>query len=519
MTLQGTSIIGFGRGEIGGATFTAFDPSTGEAVGPEFHSASVAELEKACDLAAGARLAFGNLPGKDRAQFLRRIADNIEGLGDTLLERASLETGLPTARFAGERGRTCFQLRMFADLIEQGDWVDARLDSPDPERQPVPKPDVRSMLRPIGAVAVFCASNFPLAYSVAGGDTASALAAGCPVIVNAHFAHPGTAELVGTAVSDAARECGLPEGVFSLIFSTGYEIGQALVRNPNIKAVGFTGSRAGGRALMDIAAARPEPIAVYAEMSSVNPIFILPSAMRETHASIAAGLHVSVTTGAGQFCTKPGIVVIPEIAETIPFKAQFGHLIQQTAPHPLLTSGIRNNYERLSAGRELEKIESSGEVCGYGVGPSVFETDAATFLSNESLADEIFGPTTLLVESSEREELLEIARTMEGQLTASIHGTPEDLIENADLIAILETKVGRLIFNGYPTGVEVGPAIVHGGPYPATSDSRTSAVGTRAIERFCRYVCYQNFPNASLPEELKDENPLGITRMIDGVRK
>lgn len=519
MTLQGTSIIGFGRGEIGGATFTAFDPSTGEAVGPEFHSASVAELEKACDLAAAARLAFGNLPGKDRAQFLQRIADNIEGLGDTLLERASLETGLPTARFAGERGRTCFQLRMFADLIEQGDWVDARLDSPDPERQPVPKPDVRSMLRPIGAVAVFCASNFPLAYSVAGGDTASALAAGCPVIVNAHFAHPGTAELVGTAVSDAARECGLPEGVFSLIFSTGYEIGQALVRNPNIKAVGFTGSRAGGRALMDIAAARPEPIAVYAEMSSVNPIFILPSAMRERPESIAAGLHVSVTTGAGQFCTKPGIVVIPEIAETIPFKAQFGHLIQQTAPHPLLTLGIRNNYERLSAGRELEKIEASGEVCGYGVAPSVFETDAATFLSNESLADEIFGPTTLLVESSEREELLEIARTMEGQLTASIHGTPEDLIENADLIAILETKVGRLIFNGYPTGVEVGPAIVHGGPYPATSDSRTSAVGTRAIERFCRYVCYQNFPNASLPEELKDENPLGITRMIDGVRK
>ncbi len=519
MTLLGTSIIGYGRGDVGGATFTAFDPSTGEAVGPEFHSASHAELEHAAKLASDARLAFGNLPGMDRARFLRQIADNIEGLGDTLLERASLETGLPTARFAGERGRTCFQLRMFADLIEQGDWVDARLDSPDPERQPVPKPDIRSMLKPIGPVAVFCASNFPLAYSVAGGDTASALASGCPVIVNAHFAHPGTAELVGTAVADAARDCGMPEGVFSLIFSSGYDIGQALVRNPEIKAVGFTGSRAGGRALMDIAAARPEPIAVYAEMSSVNPIFILPSAMRERHESIAAGLHTSVTTGAGQFCTKPGIVVIPEIAESIPFKAQFGHLIQQTAPHPLLTSGIRNNYKRLSDGRDLERIEASGEVCGYGVEASVFETDAATFLSDEHLADEIFGPTTLLVETSQREELIEIARTMEGQLTASIHGTHEDLVEFADLVAILETKVGRLIFNGYPTGVEVGAAIVHGGPYPATSDSRTSAVGTRAIERFCRYVCYQNFPDASLPNELKDSNPLGISRMIDGVRK
>lgn len=516
MELIGTSIIGFGRGQSGGATFTAFDPSTGEAVGPDFHSAGLAELGRACELAGEARIRFGNTSETERATFLRAIADNIENLGETLIERASLETGLPIARFVGERGRTCFQLRMFADLVEKGDWVDARIDRPDPERKPLPKPDVRSMLRPIGPVAVFCASNFPLAYSVAGGDTASAFAAGCPVVVNAHFAHPGTAELVGGAVARAVRECGLPEGVFSLIFSRGYEIGQALVRNPEIKAVGFTGSRAGGRALMDIAASRPEPIAVYAEMSSVNPIFILPSAMRDRHIEIADGLHGSVTTGAGQFCTKPGIVVIPEIAETIPFKARFAELICGTAPHPLLTAAIRTNFERLSDERDAERIAAGNPPCGFSVDASVFETDAATFLSDPHFADEIFGPTTLLVESSERDELIRIARTMEGQLTASIHGTAADLSDFADLIAILETKVGRLIFNGYPTGVEVGPAMVHGGPYPATSDSRTSAVGTRAIERFCRYVCYQNFPDAALPDKLKNGNPLGIGRMIDG---
>lgn len=518
MELKGTSIIGFARGARSGITFTAFDPSNGDAVGPDFHSATLEELELAARLADEARLPFGLIPGSEKAVFLRRIADNIEELGDELLSRASLETGLPTARFAGERGRTCFQLRMFADLVERGEWVDARLDSPDAARQPLPKPDVRSMLRPLGPVAVFCASNFPLAYSVAGGDTASALAAGCPVIVNAHFAHPGTAELVGTAVSNAVRECGLPEGVFSLIFSKGYEIGQALVAHDAIKAVGFTGSRAGGRALMDIAAARREPIPVYAEMSSVNPIFILPGAMRERAEAIAAGLHVSVTTGAGQFCTKPGLVFIPKAAETEDFKTTFGDLIQQTAPHPLLTSGIRGNFERLSAARDLPRTGGMNEQCGYGVDASVFETKAADFLADEHLADEIFGPTTLLIESGDRSELLAAARSLEGQLTATIHGTAEDLAENADLVAILETKAGRLIFNGFPTGVEVGAAIVHGGPYPATSDSRTSSVGTRAIDRFCRYVCYQNFPNASLPAELRDANPLGIARLVDGKR-
>ncbi len=519
MKLLGTSIIGFGRSAATGNTFTAFDPSTGDPIGPDFHSATLDDLGRAAELAAEVRLSYGRLSGKEKSKFLRKIASNIEDLGDGLIQRASLETGLPNARFVGERGRTCGQLRMFADLVERGSWVDARLDRPDPDRSPIPKPDVRSMLRPLGPVAVFCAGNFPLAYSVAGGDTASALAAGCPVIANAHFAHPGTAELVGIAVSDAVKECGLPAGVFSLLFSKGYEIGQALVRHPAIKAVGFTGSRAGGRALMDIAAARSEPIPVYAEMSSVNPIFILPGAMRERFEAISAGLHVSVTTGAGQFCTKPGIVVIPEIAESIPFKAGFGKLIQGTAPHPLLTDGIRSNFERLSDSREVEKIAAENELCGYGVDASVFETDAESFLGDDRLAAEIFGPTTLLVETSRKDELLRIAHALEGQLTASIHGTAEELAEYSDLIDVLETKVGRLIFNGFPTGVEVGPAMVHGGPYPATSDSRTSAVGTRAIDRFCRYVCYQNFPGDALPDELKDGNPLGIERLIDGERR
>ncbi len=420
--LVGKSIIGFSRANESDTTFTAFNPATGEAVEPKFYSASLDELNKACELANDARITYGKVSGKNKAKFLRQIADNIEALGDALIERATLETGLPNARFVGERGRTCAGLRMFADLVERGNWVDARLDTPNPDRLPVPKPDIRSILRPLGTVAVFCASNFPLAYSVAGGDTASALAAGCPVIVNAHFAHPGTAELVGLAVSEAVKSCGLPEGVFSLIFSKGYEIGQNLVKHPNVKAVGFTGSRTGGRALMDIAAARNEPIPVYAEMSSVNPIFILPSAMRENFEAIATGLHTSVITGAGQFCTKPGIVVLPEIDETNDFGKVFAKLIARTPTHPLLTEGIRNNFVKMTADRSLNKVSAQHDLHGYEVNPSAFYTDAETFLSDSHLADEIFGPTTLFVQSNKREELLQIAREMEGQLTATIHG-------------------------------------------------------------------------------------------------
>lgn len=516
--ITGLSIIGSTRGEATSDTFTAFDPTTGNAIDPSFHSATSDELNRAADLADAARISYANVAAKDRANFLRTIANNIEALGDNLIHRASLETSLPNQRFIGERGRTCGQLRMFADLIEEGSWVDARIDHAIPDRQPIPKPDVRSMLKPIGPVAVFCAGNFPLAYSVAGGDTASALAAGCPVIVMGHTAHPGTAELVGLAVMKAAKDCGMPEGTFSLLFSSGYEIGQALVKHPAVKAVGFTGSRKGGRALMDIAAARPEPIAVYTEMSSVNPTFILPSAIKERGDAIAAGLHASVTGGVGQFCTKPGLVFLPHDADA--FISNFNAQIESTPPAPLLTGGIRSAYVSGNQKRASEVdntvANEDSNLPGFSVNPSAFETTAIEYLNTPDLNEEIFGPTTLLIRSNNLDELLNIARSLEGQLTASIHGTDEDLAEYVALIDILETKVGRLIFNGFSTGVEVCPSMVHGGPYPATSDGRSTAVGTRAITRFARLVCYQNFPESALPDELKEGNPLNIWRILHG---
>jgi len=522
MTIQltGRSIIGFNRGNATADTFRAFDPTTGDAIEPPFSSATPDELDRAAHLGEMARIPYAKVSGTDKARFLRAIADNIEALGDALIERASLETSLPNARFIGERGRTCSQLRMFADVLDEGSWVDARIDNAMPDREPLPKPDIRSMLRPIGTVAVFCASNFPLAYSVAGGDTASALAAGCPVIVNAHIAHPGTAELVGSAISKAVRECEMPEGVFSLLFSSGYDIGQALVKHPSVKAVGFTGSRRGGRALMDIAAARPEPIPIYTEMSSVNPTFILPSAIRERGDAIAAGLHAAVVGGVGQFCTKPGLVFLPTGDTADRFIDNFNQMIESTKPAPLLTSGICSAYASASRKRKDDvtgfAFNNKSDIEGFAVNPSAFEVSGDDFLNDPSLNDEIFGPTTLLIRSSEHDELLRIAHSLEGQLTASIHGDDQDLLDHADLVAVLETKVGRLIFNGFSTGVEVCPSMVHGGPYPATSDGRSTAVGSRAITRFARLVCYQNFPAAALPAELRDGNPLGISRMVDG---
>ncbi|MEZ5425824.1 MAG: aldehyde dehydrogenase (NADP(+)) [Pyrinomonadaceae bacterium] len=516
--LTGLSIIGSGRGKPNSRTFSAFDPKTGEEIGPQFFSADPQELQKAVDLAEAARIGYGKLSGLEKARFLRKIAETIENLGDVLIERASMETGLPNARFIGERGRTCSQLRMFADLLEEGSWVDARIDRADPLRQPAAKPDVRSMLRPIGPVAVFCAGNFPLAFSVAGGDTASALAAGCPVVVNAHNSHPGTAELVGLAIRRAVEETGLPEGVFSLLFSKDYEIGQGLVGHPSIRAVGFTGSLKGGRALMDIAARRKEPIPVYAEMGSINPVFLLPGAMREKTEEIAAGLHGSFNLGFGQFCTKPGVVFASDDENFLPFSAKLAELTLETGSAPLLSGKIRDSFLE---GIE-ERVKSAGLVYGssaldgFAVNSAFFQTDAETFLENGGLQGEIFGPTTLLVKADNKENLLEIARTLEGQLTATVHGTEKDLAEFSDLIEILETKAGRLIFNGFPTGVEVCPAMVHGGVFPATSDSRSTSVGTRATERFARLVCFQDFPQNSLPVELRDHNPLGIHRLIDG---
>lgn len=514
MQLSGKSIIGFRRGAYSEEKLFGINPANGEQLQPPFYSASIDEVDLAARLADEAFVVFKNVRGKEKANFLREIAANIEKVKDDLIARANLETALPIPRLQAETGRTCFQLRLFADLVEEGSWVDARIDHAMPERTPLPKPDVRSMLRPLGAVAVFCASNFPLAFSVAGGDTASAFAAGCPVVVVAHYAHPGTAEIAGVAISEAVRSCGLPEGVFSLLYGAGNDVGQAIVQHTSIKAVGFTGSRKGGLALMRLAQSRPEPIPFYAEMSSVNPVFILPNAMNERSEQIAAGLHASVTLGVGQFCTNPGLVFLNEDENANAFASKLKELIEATPSATMLTKGISENY-RQGTNFLAEKITSL-HYDSDKPGATLFQTDAKTFLKDKHLSEEVFGPSTVLVTHSNKEELLDAARAMEGQLTATIHGSEEDLRESQDLISILETKVGRIVFNGFPTGVEVTHAMVHGGAFPATSDGRSTSVGTRAITRFVRPVCYQDFPQSCLPDELKDDNPLLIMRLIDG---
>jgi NADP-dependent aldehyde dehydrogenase len=521
--LLGRSIIGFREGVEASEHFYGIGPASGQPLEPGYSGATPAEVELAAQLAFQASTIYGRVSGRERGAFLRKIAANIEALTEDLVERAHLETALPTPRLQGETGRTCGQLRLFAQVVEEGSWTGARIDRAQPDRKLAPRPDIRSMLRPLGPVAVFGASNFPLAFSVAGGDTASALAAGNPVIVKAHPAHPGTSELVGLAIRASVRESGLPEGVFSLLFDGGMQIGIALAKHPRVKAVAFTGSHGGGKALMDLAAARPEPIPVFAEMSSTNPVFVLPGALRERGDSLASGLFASFTLGAGQFCTKPGMVFLPADSAAHSFGKKLQELVSGSAEFRLLTPGIRSSYLSAIAGRKKQatvkpvaEAVNAGAGAGLPVGAVVFETDARSFLASSGLDGEIFGPTTLLVQNSSREQLLEIARGLEGHLTATILGTEQDLREYADLVGILEHKVGRLVFNGFPTGVEVSDAMVHGGPYPATSDGRTTSVGSLAILRFARPVCYQSFPDDVLPEELKDANPLGIWRMIDG---
>ena len=519
--LSGHSLIGFQEGRGTGVPLYARDPTTGQQLQPGFIPATAEEVDRAVQLAADAFKIYSRTSGRERGAFLRKIAASIEAIAADIIERAAQETALPVARLQGETARTCNQLRLFAQVAEEGSWVNARIDHAEPDRKPAPKPDIRSLMRPLGPVVVFGASNFPLAFSVAGGDTASALAGGNTVIVKAHAAHPGTGELVGRALQESARECGMPEGVFSLLFGHGSEIGTALMKHPLVRAGGFTGSRTAGRILMDIAASRPEPMPFYAEMSSTNPVFILPGALRERGASIASGLHTSFTLGAGQFCTKPGMVFLEKSPEADRFARKLSELVTGSSGFHLLTEAIHSSYGSSIAKRKADPIvttlvERQGpEAKGFCADPMVFETDADSFLGSE-LDAEIFGPTTLLVRHSSREQIIKIANSLEGHLTATIHGTEQDLRDFSDLVAILETKVGRLIFNGFPTGVEVTHAMVHGGPYPSTSDGRSTSVGTQAIFRFARLVCYQGFPDAALPDELKEANPLGIWRMVDG---
>lgn len=519
--LTGNNLIGFQEPPGQGPTFTATDPVDGSELIPRFTEATDTEVDQAVQLAESAFQTYRYTSPEQRAAFLEEIASQIMDLGNTLIERCMLETALPEARLSGERMRTVNQLKLFASVVREGSWVGARIDHAQPERVPLPKPDIRQMQIALGPVGIFGASNFPLAFSVAGGDTASALAAGCTVVVKAHPLHPGTSELVGRAILKAARKTKMPEGVFSLIHGNSTQPGMSLVKHPLVRAIGFTGSFRGGKALFDAANARPGPIPVFAEMGSTNPVFILPGAMQQYGEKIAAGLAGSFTLGVGQFCTNPGVVLTLESESRNRFVKS---LLKEAASIPaahMLSSGIRNNFDNgintlTSAGGVKQLTQTLPDESTTLASPWIFETSAENFLGNKTLGEEVFGPSTLLVNASGKEKMLEAAKSMSGNLTATIHGTQEDLREHAELVSVLERKVGRVIFNGFPTGVEVCHSMVHGGPYPATTNSATTSVGTAAIFRFCRPVCYQDFPDASLPEALREGNPLGILRMVDG---
>ncbi len=523
MSLHGKPIVAGAIFQSSGSTFKAFSPINTHPLEPLFENASAACIHTALTSASEAFRSYRKISNEQRASFLDAIAEEILSLGDTLLERANLETGLPLDRLTGERGRTVGQLRLFASVIREGSWADARIDSPLPARQPLPRPDLRSILVPIGPVVVFGASNFPLAFSVAGGDTASALAAGCPVIVKGHPAHPGTCELVATAITKAAQQLGIHPGVFSMVHGNTPEVGMALVSHPLCRAVGFTGSLKAGRALFDAAHQRPEPIPVFAEMSSLNPIFLLPDALRTKAAQIAEGLKNSITIGVGQFCTKPGIVFAQDGPDLQTFLTHLSHSIGSTVPGTMLHSGIRDAFE--AASKQLSKIPRvqllaraphSPDTSKTQAIPLVLVTDSQTFERESALHEEVFGPITLIVKSASHEELLQLANGLSGQLTATVHANEPDMEHARDLFSVLEQKAGRLLLNGFPTGVEVSHAMHHGGPYPSTTHSRFTSVGAAAIQRWVRPVCFQNFTPDFLPAELRDANPTGLMRIFDG---
>jgi 2,5-dioxopentanoate dehydrogenase len=519
--LHGRSIIAGEAVGGGGKSFRAFDPSEGREFGPEFYEATPDEIDRALVAAAQAFPEYRRRSAEEVAGFLESIALQIEALGDELIARAHSETALPAERLKGERTRTAGQLRMFAEVVREGSWVEASIDHAEPERKPVPKPDLRRMLVPLGPVAVFGASNFPLAFSVAGGDTASALAAGNPVVVKAHPAHPGTSELVARAVNSAVAEAGLPAGVFSLIQGASPSVSLAVVEHPATKAVGFTGSLRAGRALFDAAACRPEPIPVYAEMGSANPVFVLPGALGQRAEEFAEGLKQSVTLGVGQFCTSPGLVIGLR-GETMEwFLARADKLFAAEPPGTMLHAGILRTYRAgVNRLRHLGSLKASRPAATpdesrMQASAYLFSADAAVFLEHKELGKEVFGPTTLVIACETEDQLRQVAESLEGSLTATIHGTPDDLREFAWLVRVLENKAGRLVFNGFPTGVEVCASMQHGGPYPATTDARSTSVGTAATKRFARPVCYQNFPQEALPVELRDENERGIWRLVN----
>ncbi len=487
---------------VSGETTFRSSPATGEALA--FSQGTAGDVDRACVAAEAAFGVYSSLPRATRAAFLDRIADEIEARGADITAIGTAETGLPAARLDGERGRTTGQLRLFASHIRDGVYLDRRTDAAQPDLKPAPRAEIRMMQRAVGPVAVFGASNFPLAFSTAGGDTASALAAGCPVVVKGHPAHPGTGEIVAQSIDAAIRAMELPGGVFSLVQGAGFAVGEALVQHPLIKAVGFTGSLRGGRALFDLCARRPEPIPFFGELGSVNPVFVLPQALAARGEAIAAGWIGSLTLGAGQFCTNPGLVVMPDGPEAARFVAAAQADVAQVGAQTMLTDGIaeafRTGRDRVAATQGVQEIaRADGD--GRQAMPAVYAVSGAAWLQNHALGEEVFGPMGLIVRVRDLAEMGAIAHAMEGQLTCTLQIEPDDYPAARDLLPMLERKAGRVLANGFPTGVEVGEAQVHGGPYPASTNFGATSVGTLAIRRWLRPVAWQNMPDALLPED------------------
>jgi 2,5-dioxopentanoate dehydrogenase len=522
MTLHGNNFIGHTLASTSDETSTATNPATGVTLDCSFTAASMEEVKQAAECSQSAFAIYSKLSQLKRAEFLDAIGDEIMALGDELVQRAMDETALPEARITGERGRTVNQLRAFANLLRDGSWLEATIDLADPNRTPVPKVDIRRMLIPIGPVVVFAASNFPLAFSTAGGDTASALAGGNPVIVKAHSGHPGTSELVANAIIAASQKTNMPNGVFSMLHGSGRTVGQALVKHPRVKAVGFTGSTHAGRTLFNIANDRPEPIPVFAEMGSINPVLVTPKALSNDGDSIATAYAGSITLGTGQFCTNPGLIIGLDSVELDNFVTILGKAIDKVTPstmlNPVVFSGFSKSYQKVLAQPGISVVGQSEEAADADklqARPTVGAVDAKTFLTNQELHCEVFGPFSLVVKCADAEELLQVVTSLEGQLTASVMAEETEFPEYATVIDTLQSRVGRILFNGVPTGVEVCSAMQHGGPYPAATDSRFTSVGTAAIKRFVRPIAYQNWPDAALPDELQNNNPLGIWRLVD----
>ena len=522
MIIDGSILVG-GAGMRTDTTFAAAAAAGGGDVpGPSFSESDAGHVERACRLASEAFDSFRESPPHARAALLDTVADRVGALGDAVVERAMAETGLPRARLTGELGRTTGQLRLFAETLRQGDWLGVRIDPAQPARAPLPRPDLRLRNIAIGPVAVFGASNFPLAFSVAGGDTASALAAGCPVVVKGHPAHPGTGEMVARAVLQAVVDCGLPPGVFAFLPGSSHALGAALVADPNMQAVGFTGSRSGGLALMAVAAARPQPIPVFAEMSSVNPVLLFPGALKERAEAIASGFVASLTIGAGQFCTNPGLVLaIGDDAEIGRFLAAAATALASTPAAPaMLTRSIADSFvadiEQLTVNPALSLVARGQANGASGTAAALFVTDSAAFLADPRLSHEVFGASSIMVRCATAADASTVLEQLDGQLTITVHVSDADIDAAAGLMPLLERRAGRILANGWPTGVEVGHAMVHGGPFPATSDGRSTSVGSRAIERFLRPVSYQDLPTALLPTALSDANAWNLTRTIDG---